>query len=175
MILYGETMAKDKRYREPSPPRCKNKINWKKVEEWLEAGARGTDIAQSLGISASSLYMRCKAEKKLRFCELAKEKRSQGMNNLRVLQYQKAQAHDTAMIIWLGKNWLEQRERPHFKEDVYAETYAKKTAELQAIKDLASSLSADEVKAMSMLEKFTERLTEKRESALECLSVGSVA
>ena len=45
--------------------RKKIEIDWKKVDKWLEAGAKGTEVAAALGISIlTRLARRCIEDKK---------------------------------------------------------------------------------------------------------------
>ena len=46
------------------------------------------------------------------FSEVYKEKRTRGMASLRRLQFDAAKGGNVTMLIWLGKQWLNQAERP---------------------------------------------------------------
>ena len=87
------------------------KIDWKKVDELLEAGCLGTEIAGYLGISDTSLYRHTEAYKGMSFSEYRQHKVSKGDSILRNKQYQKAIKGDNTMLLWLGKNRLKQRDK----------------------------------------------------------------
>ena len=92
------------------------KIDWKKVEQLLAAGALGTQIASMLGFSSCHLYKMCKKEHKMDFSEYAQQHRAKGDGILAAHQYAKALGHtdkgDNTLLIWLGKNRLNQKENP---------------------------------------------------------------
>lgn len=87
-------------------------IDWEQVDEWLEYGCKGTEIAASLGISTDTLYNRTQSEKGVGFSEYALEKRAVGDKLLRELQFKSAKKGNITMQIWLGKQRLEQKENP---------------------------------------------------------------
>jgi len=91
--------------------RTKIKIDWKKVDKYLQAQCTGTGIASLLGISPDTLYNRCKKENKLVFSEYSAIKKGEGKELLRVKMFSSAMAGDKAMCIWLSKQYLEMRER----------------------------------------------------------------
>ncbi len=87
-------------------------IDWDKVDELLEAGCPGTEIAASLGIHSHTLYDRTEAEKGITFSQYSAEKRSKGDSKLRTAQFFNALSNNTTMQIWLGKQRLGQKENP---------------------------------------------------------------
>lgn len=102
----------------PSPPTGNPvghpgyEIDWNKVDYLLEAGCLGTQIAASLGISADTLYNHCMREKGVNFSAYLKEKRAKGDSSLHLKQYEMAMDGNTTMLLWLGKNRLNQKENP---------------------------------------------------------------
>jgi hypothetical protein len=87
-------------------------IDWDKVGYWLEAGASGVDIAETLGIHENTLYGRCKEDLKMDFVAFKAKNKAKGMQNLRVAQYESAvKDKDRGMQIWLGKQWLGQSDK----------------------------------------------------------------
>lgn len=106
----------------PSPPksikrpisRPQKEIDWRVVDEYLEAGCTGTEIAGRLGTCADTLYNRCEREKGVTFSAYSQEKKSSGEALLRKIQYDKAigktDQGDNTLLIWLGKTRLEQKE-----------------------------------------------------------------
>lgn len=87
-------------------------IDWNKIDFLLEAGCIGTQIAASLGISPDTLYNHCMKEKGVNFSAYLKEKRAKGDSFLHVKQYEMAQDGNVTMLLWLGKNRLNQKENP---------------------------------------------------------------
>jgi len=89
-------------------------IDWNVVDEWLEAEAVGTSIANHFGIHPSTLYERCIMEKGMGFTEYSQLKKIDGDTNLKKKQYDKAlgktEKGDNTLLIFLGKARLKQRE-----------------------------------------------------------------
>jgi len=92
-------------------------IDYKEVEQLLLAQCKGTEIAAALGIHPDTLYRRVQEDKGMTFTEYARKFKAKGKNNIRVWQYEKAQAGDGGMQIWLGKNYLEQSDRARVTEE----------------------------------------------------------
>lgn len=119
-------------------PKSKNKkggrspitVDWDLIDEMLEAGCLGTEIALTLGISSDTLYDYCPRYKKMSFSDYAAMKKAKGESNLRLHQYRIATngkpKESSGMLIWLGKNRLNQRD--HFNQDTESH---KKLADLQ--------------------------------------------
>ena len=70
------------------------------------------EIASVLGISVDTLERRIYERDGLRFAEFFKIKRKAGFASLRRMQWKKAQSDDTTMLIWLGKQYLGQKDVP---------------------------------------------------------------
>jgi hypothetical protein len=66
------------------------------------------EIADLLGMSVEGI--------KKRYKRIIEEGRAEGKKALRRVQYEKALAGDTKMMIWLGKQYLEQRDDPNNNE-----------------------------------------------------------
>ncbi len=87
-------------------------IDWEIVDNLLIAACPGTEIADHIGISASTLYLHCEKEKKTNFSAYSQQKRSKGNNLIRAAQFDEAvRKRDRGMLIWLGKNRLSQSDR----------------------------------------------------------------
>ncbi len=93
------------------PGRPKADIDWQTVGKLLEAGCAGTDIASQLGISATTLQRRCRAENNVSFAAFSQQKRMAGDNLLRAAQYKAAMEGNTTMLVWLGKQRLGQSDK----------------------------------------------------------------
>ena len=91
--------------------RPKIEINWKIVDQYLVAGATGTEVAAVLGIHPETLYNKCKKEHKIGFTEYSKQKKAKGDSLLKVKQFEMAMSGDRGMLIWLGKNRLDQSDK----------------------------------------------------------------
>jgi hypothetical protein len=87
-------------------------IDWDIVDKLLQAHAPGTEIAASFDMHPNSFYRRVEKEFNCGFDEYCARKREKGKNNLRLAQFKKALEGNTTIQIWLGKNWLGQREEP---------------------------------------------------------------
>lgn len=85
-------------------------IDWNQVDKWLEAHCSGAEIASIIGIYPDTLYDRCQKEKGMVFTEYAQQKKSKGDASIKSKQYEEAMKGDRGMLIWLGKQWLGQRD-----------------------------------------------------------------
>ncbi len=88
--------------------RPESEINWKLVDDLLIAGCRGTEVAANIGIHEDTLYNRVVKEKGVSFTVYSAQKRAKGESLLRATQFAKAMKQDNMMLIWLGKNRLDQ-------------------------------------------------------------------
>ena len=91
--------------------RKKISINWLRVEEMAMAGANGVQIAAALGIHYDTLADRHKAEQKTDFSDYLTTKREKGNELLLRKQYDVAMTGDKTMLVWLGKQRLEQSDK----------------------------------------------------------------
>ena len=96
--------------------RKKIKIDWKKVDNSLMSGSNGVQVAAMLGISFDTLSRRTKDEKNADFAEYLQQKRQEGNDVLFGLQYKLAKEGDRGMLIWLGKNRLDQSDKKEIKQ-----------------------------------------------------------
>ena len=97
----------------PQPPhRPLKPIDWKKVDELLIYGCPTTEIAAVIGVSTDTIYDRCLSEHGVSYTVYSTEKKQLGDSMLRGAQYRKAIKGDNTMMVWLGKNRLEQRDAP---------------------------------------------------------------
>ena len=92
--------------------RPKKEIDWKIVDELLEADCEGTEIAAYLGMCPDTLYDRCKLEHKTNFSEYLQQKKAKGNSLLKKTQFDAATVDkDRGMLIWLGKQRLGQKDK----------------------------------------------------------------
>ena len=86
-------------------------IDWDMVDNMLRADCEGTEVAARLGMHPDTLYKRCRTERHTDFAEYLRLKKSDGNSILKERQYALANANDRTMLIWLGKQRLNQREK----------------------------------------------------------------
>lgn len=87
-------------------------IDWEYVDELLEGGCSGAEIAGTMGLNPATIYERCVTDRGMPFSEYSQRKYSKGATLLRMQQYKKAlgltEAGDNTQLIWLGKTRLKQ-------------------------------------------------------------------
>lgn len=86
-------------------------INWSQVEECCKIQCTGEEIAAILGISYDTLERAIKREYDNDFAEYFEQKSANGKMSLRRRQYETAKEGNVTMQIWLGKQWLGQKEK----------------------------------------------------------------
>lgn len=91
--------------------RPKANIDWHKVDNLLKAQCDGVGIAGILGVHPNVLYEACKEVNKLRFSEYSAQKKSEGKELLRAKQFETAMNGDKTLQIWLGKQYLGQKDK----------------------------------------------------------------
>lgn len=91
--------------------RKKVEISWMRVDKALIAGASGVQVAAMLGVHYNTLAAKCKEEKKCDFSEYLRQKREKGNEMLLSKQFEEAMAGDRGMLIWLGKQRLNQSDK----------------------------------------------------------------
>jgi hypothetical protein len=94
--------------------RPRAEIDWKVVDDYLECGCTGVEIAARLGICSDPLYNRVEEEFKTTFSAYSQQKKQSGEVLLKKAQFDKAIGRvdhgDNTLLIWLGKVRLEQKE-----------------------------------------------------------------
>jgi hypothetical protein len=91
-------------------PKNVKHVDWEKVDEYLLAGCKGTEIAPHFNMHHDTFYRKVEEKHKVSFTAYAARKKEQGDSMLRKAQFDKAVKGDNTMLIWLGKNRLKQRE-----------------------------------------------------------------
>lgn len=86
-------------------------INWDIVDALCTVQCTMEEIASALGVSVDTLDNALKRDKKTTFSDYFKEKRRTGFVSLRRKQFQAALNGNVTMMIWLGKQYLNQRDR----------------------------------------------------------------
>jgi len=88
------------------------KIDWHIVNSLCEIWCTGEEVASVLGISYDTLNRGCKREFGVGFAEYYKKGSLAGNTSLRRLQWEIAEAGSVPMQIWLGKQYLGQKDKP---------------------------------------------------------------
>lgn len=118
--------------------RPKIPIDWKRVDELLEAGCLGTEIAAFFGIHPDTFYGRVESKYDMGFSHYSAQKKSTGEALIREAQFKKAvKKLDNTMLIWLGKQRLGQRENIT-ENDISQETTAQYLKVIQQLASLQS-------------------------------------
>ena len=86
-------------------------IPWGLVAEYLEAQCSGVEIASALGCSTVTLYACTKRDHGMDWSVYARRHYSRGCQILRKAQFDKALSGHYGMLIWLGKQYLNQYDR----------------------------------------------------------------
>ncbi len=102
------------------------------------------EIASHFDVTEKTVIAWCKRTYKDTFYSVFEQKRGKGKVSLRRRQYQKAMDGDTAMLIFLGKNWLGQADRPELLgADTEAEAKQGHETLMKAIRNLKDDNPAD--------------------------------
>lgn len=86
-------------------------VDWETVEKLCALQCTGEEISAFLGCSYDTLEKAVKREQGISFTDYYTQKRTQGKVSLRRRQYQAAMEGNATMLVWLGKNWLEQTDQ----------------------------------------------------------------
>lgn len=86
-------------------------IDWDMVGKYLQAQCSATGIAGLIGIDRDTLYNRCKKDLNMDFSAFSQLKKSEGQELLREKQFSAAISGNTTMQIWLGKQYLGQKDK----------------------------------------------------------------
>lgn len=86
-----------------------SKADWEKLDQMAAIHCTGEEMAGVLGMSYDTLELRVKETHGVSFSDWFAEKSSSGKMSLRRKQFTMAQKN-AAMAIWLGKQWLGQKD-----------------------------------------------------------------
>lgn len=92
--------------------RPRKEIKQEQFEKLCEIQCTLAEICDVLGVSDKTLNAWCRRTYKKTFSDVFKIKRSVGKASLRRMQYLVAEQGNVTMLIWLGKQWLDQAEKP---------------------------------------------------------------
>lgn len=91
--------------------RPRKEINWPEFDKLCELQCTLNEIASWFECSPDTIERAVKREYKTNFAEYYSQKAEKGKISLRRKQWQVALSGDKTMLIWLGKQYLDQRER----------------------------------------------------------------
>lgn len=91
--------------------RPKIDIDFELVDNLIKIFCTGEEIASVLGVHYDTLYNRVKEEFDMTFSDYIKSKQGEGKASLRRMQWKKAQAGNSTMLVWLGKQYLGQTDK----------------------------------------------------------------
>lgn len=91
--------------------RPRKEIDWSDVEKLCALQCTQDEIAQFCEVSQDTLTRRCLDDHGVSFAEFFDQKRGTGRISLRRSQWQLAQKGNATMLIWLGKQYLGQRDK----------------------------------------------------------------
>ena len=97
--------------------RPKIEIDFKLVENLCEIQCTGEEIASVLEIDYDTLNSRVKEEYGISFSEYYKKKSEAGKMSLRRMQWKAAERGNTTMLVWLGKQYLGQKDKSELSGD----------------------------------------------------------
>lgn len=101
--------------------RPKSVIDWKEVENLLLSGSPVREIAGYIGVDERTIYDRCEKDHGIKFSVYSQEFKAKGASILRAHQYAKALGKtndgDNTLLIWLGKQRLDQRDKPKEQDE----------------------------------------------------------
>jgi len=86
-------------------------IDWDKIASFLRVGATLQEISFYFNISVPTLQKRCKEELGMSFGDFKNQCFSEGNIDLRKVQHEIAIKGNVQMLIWLGKNRLNQTDK----------------------------------------------------------------
>lgn len=86
-------------------------INWEEFDKLCAMQATQEEIAQWFQCSVDTIERCVKKKHGIKFAEYFKQKRVIGKISLRRAQYKKALDGDNTMLVWLGKQYLNQKDK----------------------------------------------------------------
>lgn len=93
------------------------KVDWELVETLARRHCSGAEIASYIGIHHDTLGLKVLAKYGENMTNFLAKMRSKGKATIKAKQFEKAEAGDNMMLIWVGKNFIEQADSQHVKSD----------------------------------------------------------
>ena len=91
--------------------RKKISIDWEKAAKLASYMCTAKEIGYILGVAADTLNYRCKTEQSCNLEDFLAKNQSTSLASLRVQQFAAAKKGSIQMMIWLGKQYLGQRDQ----------------------------------------------------------------
>ena len=91
--------------------RPEKEMDWKLLDSVLQYGASLIDCAELLEMSEDSIQRKIKEKSGVTFSEYREAKKSKIRMKLRQKQFEMAMNGNVALLIWLGKNELGQKDK----------------------------------------------------------------
>lgn len=120
--------------------RPRKEIDQKQFEQLCGLQCTKLEICEWFGITDKTLETWCKRTYKAGFSEIFAKKRSKGKVSLRRMQFQLAEKNAT-MALWLGKQYLGQRDDPISEEK---EDQNNEDSLSRSLRELGEELSNDD-------------------------------
>lgn len=87
-------------------------IDREQFEKLCEIQCKRDEICDFFDVTDKTLTGWCRRTYNMSFAEIFRKKRKKGFVSLRRFQYEEAKNGNTTMLVWLGKQWLGQTEKP---------------------------------------------------------------
>lgn len=98
------------------PQKTWDELQWKQFDTFCAARVPKGDIAEAMATDAKTIEAICQRAKGIGFSEYLEQKKGYGKALLAGKQLEVAMSGNVAMLIWLGKQWLDQKEPKQFLE-----------------------------------------------------------
>lgn len=95
-------------------------IDWEHVEKLARCHCTGSQIAANIGVHPETLYDRVEARYGKLFSQFSQEMKQNGISLIKKKQFEKAEAGDNMMLIWVGKNFCDQSDNAKTNEQAAA-------------------------------------------------------
>ena len=92
--------------------RPQKEIDKEEFEKLCEFQCTRDEICDFFDVTVNTLTGWCRRTYDMSFSEIFRKKRKKGFVSLRRFQYEEARNGNTTMLVWLGKQWLGQAEKP---------------------------------------------------------------
>ena len=96
--------------------RSEKSLNWDLIDNLLIAGCSGVEIAAHINIHFNTIYVKALSQHGVTWTEYSQKLKQKGDTLIRAAQFAKATGSsvkgDNTMLIWLGKNRLNQKDNP---------------------------------------------------------------
>lgn len=96
--------------------RPKKEIDWDLFEKLCAIHCTLIEISDILGVSHDTLERACKKRFRKGFAYVSRQKAAKGKMSLRRKQYSMAMDGNVTLLIWLGKQWLGQKDKHEFSD-----------------------------------------------------------